>query len=208
MESSRLARLAPLTGALAVVGTVVGAILFGFYTYLPGPGDVVDHLTQNSTRVQVAGYVGLVAAFAMLWFAGSIRAVLLRREGPDSRFAAIAFGGAVGTGVALSVVFGLMTAAGARAGAGSGIGEMEAVTLYDTYASLFTAATGVGVAALVGAFSVSGLRAGFLRPWVGWVGVVIALASISPLAYVAMGLAFVFVFAVSLWAYRTQPRTP
>lgn len=208
MESSRSARLEPLSGALAVVLVVVGAVLFGFYTYLPSPADIADHLTENSTRVQIGGYVGVVASFLMVWFAGSVRTLLRRHEGGDSRLGAIAFGGTVSAGVGLALVFGLMIAAGARAGTDSGIGEAEAVTLYDTYASLFTAVLGVGMAALVGSLSIAGLRGGFVRPWVGLVGAVIAIGSISPLAYVFAGLAFLFTFGLSLWAYRTEAHAP
>ena len=186
---------------------VAGALLFGFYTYLPNPAEVTEHLTDNATRVQIAGYVGVVAAFFMLWFAGSAKTLLRSREGANGRLTAIAFGGTVSAGTGLALVFGLMTAAGARAGADSGISDIAAVTLYDAYASLFTVAVGVGLAALVGAFSIAGLRGEFLPRWAGWLGVVVAVGTVSPLAYLFVGPVAVYVLVLSLWGYRTGSRT-
>lgn len=109
------------------------------------------------------------------------------------------------TAVEIALTFGLIIAAGARAGSAGGIGAIEAATIYDVYGTVFVVLGGLGVGALVLAFSLLGLRRGFVPRLVASLGVVVAIGSISPLGYVFFAFAFLFVLGISIWAFRKTP---
>ena len=194
-------RWGALSGAAAVVLAVLAAVLFNFYDYLPAGEEVAEHLTDNATTIQIAGYVGVIAAFLMLWFAGTVKDAMRPRDG-EGRLTTIAVGGAITAAAGLALVFGLMIAAAARAGSEGGISAVEAVTIYDAYGTLFVTLIGVGTAGIVLAFSLLGLRGRFVARWLGWLGIIVAIGSISPLGYVFAGVALVYVLGISIWAYR------
>ena len=200
----RNGRLGALSGAAAVVLAVLGSVLFNFYEYLPAGEEMAEHLADNSTTIQIGGYLGVIAAFLMLWFAGTVKSVMRPRDG-DGRLTAIAVGGTIAAAVGIALTFGLIIVAGARAGSDGGIGAAEALALYDIYGTVFVSVVGVGTAALVMAFSVLALRTGLTARWLAWVGVIVALGSISPLGWVFFAFAFAFVIGISIWAYMRTP---
>ena len=201
----RTGRWGALSGAAAVVLAVLAAVLFNFYEYLPSGEEIADHLTDNATTIQIAGYLGVIAAFFMLWFAGTVKSVM-RSHDEDGRLTTIAMGGTVAAALGIALTFGLMIAAGARAGSDGGIGAAEAATFFDIYGTVFVSIGGVGTAALVMAFSVMALRTGLTPKWLAWVGVIVAIGSISPLGYIFFAFAFAFVVGISIWAYLTASR--
>jgi hypothetical protein len=93
MNESRLARLAPLTGVIALVLFSIGAALLGIYDYLPAADRLQEILSDNATNVFAGGYIGSISAFFMIWFAGSVFSVLREREGGTGWLSMIAFGG-------------------------------------------------------------------------------------------------------------------
>jgi hypothetical protein len=201
----RNGRLGALSGAAGVVLAVLASVLFNFYEYLPSGETIAEHLADNATRIQAGGYLGVIAAFLLLWFAGTVKALMRPRDG-DGRLTTIAVGGTITAAVGIALTFGLIIAAAARAGSDGGIGTAEALTLYDVYGTVFVSIGSVGLAALVMAFPVLALRTGLATKWVAWVGVIVALGSISPLAYIFFSFSFAFVIGISVWAYMKAPR--
>ena len=198
-------RIGALSGAASVALVILATVLFANYDYLPSGEALAEHLTENDMATQIAGYIGVVAAFLMFWFAGTVRAVL-RPHDDDHRLTSIAFGGTIAAAIGLAITFGLLLSAGARAGADGGITAVEAATLYDAYGTIFVSLVGMGVAAVVLPFSLLALRKGFAARWLAWVGVVVAVGSISPLGYILMGFGFLFIVGISIWAYRGATR--
>src|SRR3954470_24347634 len=83
---------------------IVGVILFtiGFFAIAPKPPradeaaqSFVSYFADNQDRVEAAVAVVTVSTFFLLWFFGTLRAVLSRAEGGDGRLAGIAFGGGI-----------------------------------------------------------------------------------------------------------------
>ncbi len=207
MNESRLERLAPLTGVVTVVLMMVGAALFGVYDYLPSAEKLEEILSANPTRVYLAGYIGSISAFFLIWFAGSVYSALREREGGTGRLSMVAFGGGVASGVALAVGFSAIVASGSRAGAVGGISPAEAVTLYDLYSQVLGGMFAITLAVFIGATAVVSLRAAVFPAWFGWVSALIAFGLLTPIAYIVLAFSLVWLLVVSIWLYRRGAST-
>jgi hypothetical protein len=202
VNNSRLERLAPLTGVIALVLFSIGAALLGIYEYLPTADRLAEILSENATNVFVGGYIGSISAFFMMWFAGSVFSALREREGGTGRLSMVAFGGGVGSGVALAIGFSAILAAGARAGAEGGITPVEAVTMYDLYGQVLGQGFAITMAVFIGATAVVSLRTLMFPKWFGWVSALIAFGLLTPFAYAVLALVLVWLLVVSVWLYR------
>ena len=207
MNESRIERLAPLTGVVTVVLMMVGAALFGVYDYLPSAEKLNEIISANPTRVYLAGYIGSIAAFFLIWFAGSVFNALREQEGGTGRLSMVAFGGGVASGVALAAGFSTMIASGSRAGAVGGISLAEAVTLYDLYGQVLGGMFAITIAVFIGASAVVSLRAAVFPAWFGWVSALVAFGLLTPIAYIVLAFALVWLFLVSIWLYRRGAST-
>jgi hypothetical protein len=205
---SRWERLAPLSGIGFVVFLIVSTILFNFYEYLPDPATIQAHLADNDSTIQIAAWLGLVGAFLLAWFAGSIRSAIRGAEGGDGRLSAVAFGGGIVAAAMMAAAYSVMGMSAIRAGADSGITGDLAAFSYDLYGILLSSAAAVGFAVLIGAFTVVTVRKGVLAPWTGWVGGIITIGLLTPFAYLALVVVLLWVIVVSVWAYRGQSAPP
>ena len=207
MDKSRLERLAPLTGIITVVLMMVGAGLFGVYDYLPPADKLEDIFSGNPNRVYLAGYIGSISAFFLIWFAGSVFSTLRDREGGSGRLSTVAFGGGVASGVALAAGFSTMVATGERAGAVGGINPLEAVTLYDLYGQILGFMFAITMAVFIGATAVVSLRNAVFPAWFGWASVLIAIGLLTPIAYMVLAFALLWLVVVSIWLFA-RDKTP
>lgn len=202
MNESRLEKLAPLTGALSAVLLMAGAAMFGVYDYLPLGDRLQTIFSENPTKVSLAGYVGSISAFFLMWFAGSLYKALREQEGNAGRLSTVAFGGGVASGIALAIGFSALIASGARAGAEGGISSVEAVTLYDFYGQLLGQMFAITMAVFIAASAVVSLRTGLTKAWFGWASLLIAFGLLTPIAYVVLAFALVWLLGVSIWLYQ------
>ena len=211
MNFSSLARLAPLTGVVAVALLATGAALLGIYDYLPAADRLRGMISDNATNVAIGGYLGSLAAFFLIWFAGTVFEALREREGGAGRLSLVALGGGVASGATLAIGFSAIFASGARAGAESGIGPVEAVTLYDLYGQVLGQGFAITMAVFIGATAVIVLRHGAFPAWFGWVSAAVAVGLLTPFAYVALAPTLVWLVVLSIWLYlrrRSASSTP
>lgn len=201
MSESRLDRWAPLSGVVALVLFSIGAALLGIYEYLPTAESLEQTLSDNASNVFAGGYIGMLSAFFMIWFAGSVYSALRKKEGGDGRLSVIAFGGGAASGVALAIGFSAMLASGARAGAEGGITALEAVTVYDIYSQILGGMFAVTVAVFIGATAVVSLRSDVFPNWFGWASVLITVGLLTPYSYAVLALVLVWLLVVSLWLF-------
>lgn len=201
MKESSLEKLAPLTGVLSAVLIMAGAAMFGVYEYLPSGERIQAILSQNPTRVSIAGYVGSISAFFLMWFAASLYKTLRQREDNAGRLSMLAFGGGIASGIALAIGFSALIASGARAGAEGGISSVEALTLYDLYGQVLGQMFAVTMAVFIAASGVVSLRRGLTQAWFGWGSILIAIGLLTPIAYVVLALVLVWLIGVSVWLY-------
>jgi hypothetical protein len=207
MTTSRFERFAPLSGLVSMLLLVVASGLLGVYDYLPSADHLLDVFSGSSTRIIVVGYVGLYAAASLLWFAGNVYSFLRTYEGDGPRLAMIAFGGCVASAIVFGAGFSAIIAIGARAGALSGLGPAQAVTLYDFYGTLMGQMGAFTFAVFIGATGILSLRAELFPRWFGWASVLIALGLVTPIGYFVLFFTLVWVPGVSLALFRQQSRS-
>ncbi len=207
MVESRTERLAPLTGVVFVFLMVAGALLVNNYTYLPPPSDLAEFFGDNATRLQIAAYLGAPAGAFLIWFAGSVRQSLRPFEGGNGRLSAVAFGGGAAAGVLVAASFSILGVAAARGGSSSGISAEAAGVLYDVYGSLGGQALPVTLAVLIGAGAVVSFRTGAWPRWLAWVSALLAVGSLSPVAYIFVGIDLLWVVVVSILLYLRRGDT-
>ena len=130
MNESRLERLVPLSGAISVALLIVGVLLFNYYTFRPPAEEIAEFLNQNASLVTTGGYVGSLAAFFFVWFAGSVYGTLRNQEGEPGQIATVAFGGGIAAAMALGISFIGIFSAGLRAGDPAGITAIGAAALF------------------------------------------------------------------------------
>ena len=206
MGDSRLERLAPLTGVVFVVLLLVGV---GFTTFsgpeYPAPADeILDHYTDNSARVWVGSYLGMLAVFFFLWFVGSLRSFLRPAEGGTGRLSAVAFGGGVAAGALYLASFTMSLTAAFRADEPGGIGEQAATTLFDLGGSLFVAAVPMALAVVLAATAFVGFRTAVLPAWLVWVTAVIAVGLVTPIAWIVHIVFLAWVLFMSVFLYLRE----
>ena len=201
MNESRLERLAPLTGVVSVALFVIGSVVISNYDYLPPAEKVADYLNGNANRVSTGAYLASISAFFLIWFAGSVRIALLAREGGTGRLSMVAFGGGVAAAVALGTSFTAVLSAGLRAGAPGGITPIGAVTMFDFWGQAMGQMFAIGLAVLIGATAVVSIRTAVFPAWFGWISALVAFGLLTPVAYIVLALAVVWLLVVSIWLY-------
>jgi hypothetical protein len=190
-----------LTGVVSVVLLVAAVVVYGNYEYLPSGQNIKLFLEEHATRVYVGGYLGLLSAFFLLWFVGTIRTRLRVAEGQPGRVSALAFGGGVAAATVIIVGFSALVAAGQRAGAAGGIGTETATALFDLYGQLLGIGAAIALAVLLEGTAVVSFRTGVLPRWLAWVSGVVALGLLTPISYIFLGVALIWLVVVSILFY-------
>lgn len=201
MNESRLERLAPLTGVVSVALFIIGAVVISNYDYHPQAEKVADFLNGNPTRVYTGAYLASISAFFLIWFAGSVRSALHERESGTGRVSIVAFGGGVASAVAMGTAFTSIMSAGLRAGAPGGITPEGAVTMFDFWGQVAGQMFAISLAVFIGATAVVSIRTDVFPAWFGWVSALVVFGLLTPIAYIVLALAMVWLLVVSIWLY-------
>ena len=201
MNNSRLERLTPLTGAITVVLMIIGVLAFNYYEFLPSAESIANFLNGNASRVSTGGYIGSLAAFFLIWFAGSVRSALQEREAGDGQLSMVAFGGGLAASIALGISFIGIFASGLRASAPDGISPIGALAMYDFWTQLTGQLFSIFMAVFIGATAIVSLRTGLFPRWFGWVSALVAIGLLTPYAYAVLAFALVWLLVVSIWLY-------
>jgi len=208
MNKFRLSQLAPLTGIVAVALLIVSLTTIGMNNYLPSVDSLVAFLDDNAAQMGTWVYIGLLAAFLMVWFAGSLSSAIDTGKGDAGRLARVAFGGGLATGIVMAVTFAMTSAAADRAGsAGGGISPEGATTLYDLRSSLVGAALPFTLALFAGAAGAAIIQSRKFPAWFGWLGVLAALASLSPVGYLGQVVPMIWLAIASIWLFVQEMST-
>ena len=179
MAQSTWERLAAGTGLMFVVLFIGAAVVNPVSDALGDQASVVaEKLLENQARALVSVAVGVLAAFALVWFAASLRSTLRQAEGGTGVLSAVAFAGGVMAGVtALASSALTRTAAEFVRRQDDAEGARMASSLQE---STMAVASIFGLALLVGATFVIALRHGVIPRWLAWVGAVGAVLSLVP----------------------------
>jgi hypothetical protein len=175
--------------------------MFGFYDYQPPAEKLQEFFNDNPTNLYYSGYLGLLSAVFLMWFAGSIYKTLRKNEGGEGRLALVAFGGCLASGIGIALGYSVVEIISGLAGAESGISPMVAVLLNQLYGTFLVGLTGISMAVFIGATSVVSLRTSMFPVWFGWVSALVAIGLLTPLSFIVLGFAMLWLFGVSIWLY-------
>ena len=189
MSSSGLARYAPLAGLAFVVLTVVAFLIVGDTPDTDATtAKVVAFWHSNKDEGFISSIIGALAGLALAWFAGSLRAHLARFEPAANRLANVSFGGgliaAAGILIALNLQFAVVDTVG-------DVPPVVTQTLFVLSDDFFMPIVG-GLAVMLTAAGIVGLRHGAFPGWLAWAGIVLAIAGLV--------LPFPVVLVILLWA--------
>ena len=199
---SRARDVVALTGALSVFLIIASFVVWGNTPKGDASGAAVfAHYTENRTQGLIAAAMLAVSAIPLVAFAASLRerATALM---PDSMLPSFAFGAGI---VAAA---GFIGAAGihlALSDYGRDIDPAAAQALNTLDADSFVLFT-AGLSALVLAGSLIALRSRLVSPWLGWAGIIVAIAIFTPIGFFASCAAGAWIIATSIILYlRGQP---
>src|SRR5918996_3096204 len=190
------ARLAPLTGVVAVLLIVGALIVEGQPPDADATtDDVVRFHSENDARLLAATLIGGLAAAFLFWFGGSVFATLGSAEGEPRRVSAIAFGGFLLAAAGLAMLFGFGFAAAQT------VGDVpaEVTQTLAVLGALFFAPFAVGVLVALLATAVAIRRHGALPRWLGHVTILIAVVSMIPAGFGAATAIAAWILATAVW---------
>ena len=208
MAQSTWERLAAGTGLVFVVLLIVSNVVNPVVDALGDEASVVAaKLLANQARALVSVALGVFAAWALVWFAASLRITLRQAEGEAGVLSAVAFAGGVMAAVSILASSALTrTAAEFVRRQDDSEGARLASSLSE---STMAVAAIFGLALLAGATFVSALRHRAIPRWLAWVGAVgaaLSLVPIFPLFGVGAGIVLFWVAALSIVLIRRVGR--
>jgi hypothetical protein len=205
VTSRGLERYAPLAGVVFFVLFVLLFILGGDEPDAnDGTGKVVAYWTNHDGKEMTLSVLAAFAAIFLVWFASSLRSVLLRAEGGQGRLATVSFAGGVIAAVGITLFGGLAFTAADTAGE---VPPAVTQTLSVMNADMFIPAV-VGFFLFLFAAGLAILRTGALPAWLGWASIVIAILSITPAGFVGFLAAIVWVGLVGILLYLAEAAAP
>ena len=208
MATSRLVRLAPLSGVGFFILTLVAILMEGSDSpdFVAPPAEWATFYTGNEGRVILGSWLGAIGVFFLLWFLGSLAAASRRAEGGDRRASALAHGGGVAGSALLLASYAANMVAALRVDDQKTISPDMAATFGDLANALGFIAAPFAFAVLLGATALVGVRNGLLPAWYSWVTAVIALGLLVVfISWAVMGLFVIWVLVTSILLYVRQP---
>jgi hypothetical protein len=204
MDDRRWARWSALGGVLFVVLILVSGFLPGSP---PKTSDSASKMARfigdNSGAIRWAGYIGALAAVVLFWFLGAVWRFLRDAEGGSPRLTVMAVMGA-GFAAATSALAGIVLSTIGILGVAAS-GGPSGVRFFYVLSFDIGAATSIGAAVFLSAFSVVIIRSGVLPKVMGWLGILIAIvflfggAVIASTREVFFDASFVSFIAFALW---------
>lgn len=174
-------RWLPLTGILSVL-IITGGILLGEPPDASNPPqEIVDFYVDNGDKLQYGTIGFIIALILFVTFGSYLRTVLDRGEGSTGISSLIAFGGtvifAVGGAIDATIQFGIIEA----------VDDLEP-TQIQTLQALWDndwVPLQLGITIFILATGLSIVRHKSLPVWLGWIAIVIGIAGLTPVGFVA-----------------------
>jgi hypothetical protein len=168
--------------------------------------EVVKFYEDNDTSQTVSAFLTVPAAALFLFFAGFWRRVLRDAEGPRGVLSGVAFAGAIVVSTSFAIVGTLVLALTDLADdmAPSAIQAINGI-VWDWYTPLLA-----GMATFLLASGIGAASSRALPLWLGWVAVILGIATLSPVGFFGMlgGLAWVVVVSILLIARPPSTAPP
>jgi hypothetical protein len=200
---SGVTALAPLTGVLFVVLTVVSFIVGG---EPPDADDRIDEIVEywvdNDAANMIGAAIESLAAVSLLFFAASLRRTLRQDEDGAGVLSVAAMGGgivaAAGIGVDASIRFAAADLAGE-------INPVTIQTLTAIWADFFFPMV-IGIATLILATGLSALRTRVIPVWLAWIGFLLVVVLFTPAGFFAFLASALWILVLSILLWRRESR--
>lgn len=164
------------------------------------PADLANWLADSGNRTQqfVAWFLFIGSALAFLSFLGTLRDMLVRAEGGPGTLSSLVFGPGL-VFVALYVAgVSMFTAPATLADEKNFKADPNTAEMFSDAGYLLLVAGVMVAAIMVLAASTAALRTGILPAWLGWVGLVVAVAMLFAVVFVPILVFVAWVLVVSL----------
>jgi hypothetical protein len=194
---SRLSRLTPLTGVVfAVLAAAAFATAAGAPSTTASGGRVIAFYEAHGSSAQASDYLWMLAFAFLLLFAGSLRSFLRRAPAAEALSSLVLAGAAVlaaGAGVYFGFDYTLATTSGHLAPAAAQALNVLALKLFLPVSAggfVFGIASGLAI-----------LRGAQLPKWLGWLAILIGLATVTPagLAGIVALIFWTAIVSVLVW---------
>lgn len=204
---SSLDALSPLSGAIAVVLFLLGALVHDVIGETPGSdapaSDFASYYQEEDGSIWLASVLVFIGLACFLWFVGTLRAVLQDLEGGVARLAATAHAGGVATAVLIFAGFGTQVSAAILVADREPSIDPEVAVGFWWVGDGMIVASFYAAATLLAATGLVFLRSRAVAPrWLAWATIVIALVLLVPwvnwIAFFAFAI-WVVVTSVVLW---------
>jgi hypothetical protein len=185
----------PLAGVLFVVLLIASFVVGGEPPDFDDPAaEIVEHYVDNEGSIIAGAILSGLAAATLIFFAGIFRRVLRAAEGENGTLSLVAFAGAlmiaVGGAFDATLSFAIVESA-------DDIEPTSVQTLQALWDNDFMPLA-VGNLVFLLASGLSILRHAAVSKWFGWVAVVVAVLSITPVGFVAFVVAALWVIVLSI----------
>jgi hypothetical protein len=204
MESTQSDRIAALTGVGFVLLGIVAFVVAGEPKAADKPAkEIVDFYVDNKDAVEISAFIGIAATTLLVFFGGYLRKILRAAAGEGEILSLVAFSGflmvAAGFAFDTSVSFALAE----RADDIDPVAVQSLQALFDfDFFPVF-----LGVQLFLWGTGLSVIRSGVFPRWLGWVMVVLAVLSVTPIGFISVIGAALLVVALSI-VLAVRARTP
>jgi hypothetical protein len=198
--------LVPLTGVGFIVLAIVSFIVAGEGKSADDPvKEIVDYYVDNKDSVEVSALIAVAATALLVFFGAYLRKVLHAAGGEGEMLSLVAFAGllVVGVGFAIDITISIALAEAADDIDPVGVQSLQALWDNDFVP------IALGVVLFLWATGLAVIRTGILPKWLGWVMLVLGVAGVTPVGFVAAIGSALLVLVLSIWlSLRARRGTP
>lgn len=199
--------LVPLTGVLFVALLILSFAVGGEPPDADEPvQEIVDHYVDNDAEIWVSTGIGALAVLSLLFFGAYLRRLFSAAEGPGGMLSPLILTAtaimAVGAGIDMTISVALVEAA-------EDIDPASVQALQALWDNDFVPVA-LGILLLFVSTGLSIIKYGVLPKWLGWVAIVLAVLSVTPVGFIGFPLGGLWVITISIiLAVRARrPATP
>ena len=197
--------LLPLTGLLFVVLLIVSFAVGGEPPDADEPvQEIVDHYVGNDAEIWIGTGIGALAVLSLLFFGAYMRRLFSEAEGPGGLLSPLIL---LATGI-IAVGAGIdMTISVALAEAAEDIDPAAVQSLQALWDNDFVPVA-LGLLLLFLSLGLSILHHGVLPKWLGWIAILLAVLSFTPIGFIAFPLGGIWLIVVSIILAVRARRAP
>ena len=196
MKSNSRDWLAPLTGLGFIAVGILSFIIGGEPKSADDPArEIVAFYVDNKDSVQVGAIMSVAAGVLLVFFGAYLRDVLRSGRPEVEGLSLVAFMGFVVVAVGLAIDATILIAASEAA---DDIPAASLVALQALWDNDFVPLA-LGVELFLWGTGLAVVRTGVLPKWLGWLMIVLAIAGLTPIGFVAAIGSALLVLILSIW---------